>query len=135
MREAGLRTGLFFVISCRLALRLLAEYSLLKRPLERFGMVDALLALMLMMQSAPTEPAAPQTATETAQEAPVDATAEPELDPNEMVCRSERVVGSNIPVRTCQRRSELEGRSERTGQQMRDRRGLTRALSERGRGN
>lgn len=94
-------------------------------------MIDAVLAVMLMMQAsvAPPEPAAqPEAEVQGVVEQTTAPAEQPAEDP--MVCRSERVVGSNIPVRTCQRRSEMQARSERTGQQMRDRRGLTRVLSE-----
>lgn len=84
-------------------------------------MIDALFALMLLLQATPAPDAAaqPQADAQVAEPAPAE---EPAEDP--MVCRNERVIGSNIPVRTCQRRSEMEARAERTGRLLRGRPGL-----------
>ena len=44
----------------------------------------------------------------------VDATAsaEPEADPNEVICRREKSTGSNISRRICRTRAEIEARAE-----------------------
>lgn len=78
--------------------------------------------LFLSMQTAPEiiKPLAPVAPpAEAAQQAVRQA------DPDdEMICRRERVLSSNIPVTICQTRGEIEARTERTGRMLRGRPGL-----------
>lgn len=45
-------------------------------------------------------------------ELPQTASADPDYDPNELICKRERQTGSKFTVRTCQTRAEIDARAE-----------------------
>ena len=83
--------------------------------------MQALVALMLLAQptldSTPPTPSATEATSSAQPGQPVDRA-------DELVCRRERVIGSNIPVEVCQRRGDIVRRAERTGRILRGRPGL-----------
>ena len=55
------------------------------------------------------------------------ASASPENDPNEMVCRKEKVFGSKMRFRVCRKRSDIEARSASDQEALRNSRSGTEA--------
>lgn len=53
-----------------------------------------------------------------ASDMPQTANAEPEYDPNEIICKREKQTGSKFSVKTCATRAELEARQKRDQEMM-----------------
>jgi hypothetical protein len=71
--------------------------------------------------AAPSGDATPELDTSGAQEL---ASAEPEYDPNEVICRRERESGSNFYRKTCYTRAQLEARQEQDQDALRQMRSM-----------
>ena len=82
----------------------------------------------------PSEPAAAPSATANAvaaenpemdtTDAPEIASAEPEYDPNEVICRREKEMGSNFYKKTCFTRAQLDARQEEDQEALRQMRSM-----------
>lgn len=55
-----------------------------------------------------------------APDTPLAASAQPEYDPDEMICRRERETGSKFTTKICRTRAEIEARREQDQKIMRE---------------